>query len=226
MAAAPAPVAVAPASAAEPARDEGWIFELGVGFGGGRSHTAYARRLRDFGFEGPAGRHSDLYYALSAGRRLHQHMVVGLTFCDLDAREFTRENDELTQHFDWITHAFGAWLQGDIGLGRRTVNLFARAGGGVTVATTAFDEVVVDDPTADDRNLEITAHLEPDEERFMRYYLAASGGLHIMPWDNVGFLFEYRYVYAPAIENLFGETHDAGAGVFLTGVRVRSWELP
>jgi uncharacterized caspase-like protein len=214
-----------PAPAPDPGGDEGWGLELMVGAGGGDRDDAYAQRLVDFGFEAKGvtiGR-----YAFSATRRLLDHLGVGITFLNLDSADYKRDNQGIDQRFTWNSHAVGAFVQGDLSLGHhRLLVAFVRAGGGLAYGSTSFEEIVVDsafadsDPAFDD----VSAHTRKVHDSFTSYYLSASGGLQIMPWDNGGFQIEGNYVHAPALGNLTGETHDVGGFSFLIGVRLRTWE--
>jgi hypothetical protein len=214
-----------PPPAPDPRGDEGWGLELMVGAGGGDREDAYAQRLVDFGFEAKGvtiGR-----YAFSATRRLLDHLGVGITFLNLDSADYKRDNQGIDQSFTWNSHAVGAFVQGDLSLGHhRLLVAFARAGGGLAYGSTSFEEIVVDsafadsDPSFDD----VSAHTRKVHDSFTSYYLSASGGLQIMPWDNGGFQIEGSYVHAPALGNLTGETHDVGGFSFLIGVRLRTWE--
>jgi hypothetical protein len=217
---------VSPAIAAPPdTRDEAWVLEASVGLGDGHREDSYQTRLYSFGFLSQDS--GTLRYTLSAGRRVQDHLVLGISFANLDTASFKRENEGLTQHFSWSSHALGAFAQGDLSTGKhRLLNLFVRAGIGVAWATTSFDRIE-DLPPFADRNpslQETTATTRKAEQSFASYYLAAGGGLQVMPDNNVGFHFEARYLFAPAIDNLTGESHDVGGFAILLGMRLRTWQ--
>jgi hypothetical protein len=214
-----------PAPVPDPGGDEGWGLEVLVGAGGGQRDDAYDHRLQDFGFE--PGEFTIGRYTFAATRRLLPHLGVGITFFNLDAGDYKRDNQGIDQSFTWNSHALGAFVQGDLAGGHhRALTLFARAGGGLAYGSTTFDEIVVDPAFADtDPSFEdVSARTRKTHDSFTGYYLAAGGGLQIMPWDNGGFQIEGRYVYAPALDDRSGETHDVGGASLLFGVRLRTWE--
>ena len=184
----------------------------------------YASRLHQFGFEHESttvGR-----YALAIDLHLLEHLAVGATFFNLDAEEYVRDNQGIEQEFSWSSHALGGFVQGDLSIEeRRAVVFFTRLGGGVAYGTSVLDEIVVDgDFTDSDGSSDsYTERTREAEESFSSPYFEFSLGAQIMPTELVGFLMEIRYVFAPALENLTGDTHDVGGVAAMFGLRVRSW---
>jgi hypothetical protein len=214
-----------PVTAPPDTRDEAWVLEATAGFGDGHREDSYHARLVSFGFTSMD--FGTIRYTLSAGRRVHDHLVLGISFANLDTASYKRTNEGLTQHFAWGSHALGAFAQGDLSTGKHRLFIaFARAGVGVAWATTSFDKI--DDlPAFADRNPSLqdtSATTHKDEQSFASIYLSAGGGVQIMPDENIGFHFEARYLFAPAIDNLTGETHDLGGVAILLGMRLRTWQ--
>ena len=58
-----------------------------------------------------------------------------------------------------------------------------------------------------------------ENDSYFGYQLAASVGAHLMIFDNWGLSFKMTAVVAPAINNLFGDTHDSGGTYGALGVR-------
>jgi hypothetical protein len=203
---------------------EGFIFEFGLGGGWGAHNDAYVRRLEDFQLDSKDN--SWVRFTVAAGRRLIDNLVLGLEWFDLSSRNFERDLD-FKQSFSFNAHAVGPFVQGDIGFGeRRAVNFFARAGGGVSIAWTSFDAALMqDDFTSDNPSFEnTTVQTHAVTQTFFKPCLWLSGGLSLTPSRYFGFVFEFRYAFAPGLENEFGDVHNLGGLAFTAGLRLRSWE--
>jgi hypothetical protein len=206
--------------------DEGWVLELGAGFGGGHDQDAYIQRLHDFDFSRNSGALDGARFTLSLGRRVHPNLLLGLSYFNLQALSYQRDF-ELKQSFSLNAHALGPFVQGDLPFGRRRIlSFYGRLGIGVSVAWTSFDAVVPSAPFPDQQPAlqDTTARTKQMGQSFVRPCGWISAGVQLMPWRYIGFQFELRYVVAPAIENEFGETHDLGGFAWTTGIRLRTWE--
>jgi hypothetical protein len=198
-------------------------FDATVGLSTSSAHDdAYADRLRDFGFQYESttiGR-----YALALDVHLREHLAIGATFFNLDAEDYSRDNQGVTQAFTWDSHAVGGFVQGDLATEpQRTVVFFARFGAGLAYGTSHLDEIVVEGDFSGDGLPpdSYDVHTRDAKESFSSYYLAGSLGVQIMPFEHGGLLMEARYVHAPALENLTGETHDLGGLAVMFGLRLR-----
>ena len=212
--------------AAESARsgEEGFVLELLVGLGGRNGSSAYDKRLETFVYsEESAGL---LRFSASAGRRVHDHLVLGLSWFNLDNAQYQRANERVEQAFELDAHAFGAWVQGDYSFGPQRFIFFVRAGGGLVLASTELDAVnaessfVDTDPSFED----ITTPTHKVDQQELGAYVAFGGGLQVMLLKYLGFMVEARYAIAPTLENELGDTHDLGGIAVLTGLRLRTWE--
>ena len=204
--------------------DEGFVLELLAGLSDWHNGDAYHQRLSDFGYT--TDQIVILRYSLGAGRRLHDHLVVGLNWFNLDGATYERRGEQVTQKFDLQAQAVGAWVQGDYSFRRRRFILFARAGAGAVFASTEFDAVDVESRFADTEPAfeDITSQTRKVDQHYVSAYGAVGAGLQVMPSDFFGFMVEARYAIAPVIKNELGDTHDMGGFAVLTGVRVRTWE--
>jgi len=208
-------------------KDEGWILELGLGFGSGHDTSRYISRLRVFDF----GKDSNDIYtvvhpAASVGRRVHPNLVLGLGYLSLQSLAFVRTG-EVTQQFNWSGDAAFGFVQGDMGLARRRMlNVFARVGAGASFASTSLDAVLPERATGSQPVgfQDTTIRTKTVTQHFLRPCGYISAGLQVMPSRYVGFAIELRYVWAPAIENLFDEVHDLGGPMLVLSFRARSWE--
>jgi hypothetical protein len=211
---------------AEPKGHEGFSLELLVGLASDHGDGPYAHRLTEFGFE--EGTHSVGRYHVGVGRRLFDHFVIGLTFGNLDAADYTRLNDEAgEQTFEWESYEAGGYLQADASFGRRRIlTPYARAGGGVAYGWTSLD-AVVSDPEFMDSNAsfeDTTADTHSVERSFSGVHVWGALGLIIGTRENVAFQFELRYGVAPVLDNRLGESYDVGGWGFIGGLRLRTWE--
>jgi hypothetical protein len=203
---------------------EGFILELGVGVGWGSHNDSYVRRLQTFQLQSQDS--GWLRFSIAAGRRLLDNLVVGLQYFNLSSRDFERDL-EFQQSFKFNAHAVGPFVQGDIGFGeRRAINLFLRAGGGLSIAWTSFDAASMqDDFTSDNPSFEnTTVQTHEVTQTFVRPCAWISAGLDFMSSRYLGFAFEWRYAFASGIENEFGEVHNVGGMSVTAGLRLRSWE--
>lgn len=207
--------------------DEAWLIDLALGFGTGHEGTEYVQRLTDFGFVAEGNPAEGPRFMLAVGRRLHPHLAAGLSYFNLQGDDYARAVDlSQEQSFGWNAHALGAFAQGDVGLARRAVNLFARLGAGVSFAWTELEAVVPEQPLADRDPAfqDTTLRTQTVSQTYVRPCGWLATGLHLSPWRHFGFLIEGRYVYAPALDNELGDTYDLGGLSLLVGLHIRTWE--
>jgi hypothetical protein len=81
---------------------------------------------------------------------------------------------------------------------------FAQAGLGLSVGRSRF---------SDDRGA--VSH-----DTFLGWQLSGSAGVSWTPWDHWGVVTRIRWQHVPVIDNLIGDTHDAGGVSLLTGVHL------
>jgi hypothetical protein len=207
--------------------DERWILELGVGLGIEHLHSSYLRTLHNFGFSDGETVLDDinLRFTVNLGWRLSRHLLVGLSYVNLQERDYQRTSD-VAQKFGWAGHSAMAFLQGDVSMGRRRLfTLFSRLGLGASLAWTTFDAIQpgtdLPDPQA---SLEdTTPHVKQVRLHFVRPCGFISAGLQLAPSRYVGFTLEARWVVAPAIENSFGQYQDLGGVNVGFALLLRSW---
>jgi hypothetical protein len=204
--------------------EEGWVLELGAGFGLSYVHDDYNRRLSEFEF-GDAS-HGFFRFSINVGRRVQHHLLIGLSWFNLEQQEYSRDLGA-PQKFSWTAHALAPFLQADLTVGRRRLlNAFARVGAGLSLAWTSFDALepisgwANQSPSLEDT----TANTHEVTQYFVRPLGFIGAGLQIMPSRFFGAQFEVRYILAPGISNALSETHDLGGLVFTTGLRFRTWE--
>ena len=201
-------------------RDEGWVLELSAGMALSLNKGAYFERLQQFGFEEHLDMLDLLRVSVSAGRRLHPHLLVGGSYFNLGASEY-RRFVEFAQHFAWVAHGFGVFAQADHSFGRRRLlNIFGRLGAGLSAAATRFDAVIASPQQTDPQP--VRTHVV--EQSYLRACGWIGAGVQLMPSRFVGVQFEVRYVVAPGIDNEIGETQQLGGLTAMGGLRLRTWE--
>jgi hypothetical protein len=96
------------------AEDEGWILELGTGFGSGVGNDAYLRRLHEFEFQREERLVDfDMRYTVHVARRVDRHLVFGLGYMNLESGSYERFI-EFSQAFSWSAHAMSVFVQADL----------------------------------------------------------------------------------------------------------------
>ncbi|HVV86855.1 MAG TPA: caspase family protein [Kofleriaceae bacterium] len=170
------------------AGDDGprWHVALTTSIAGLR-HDGYTDRLVDFGYhEQGVG----LEPALSGHllRRIHPHFLVGGEAGIVDNNEWFR--DSMT--FKFFTASAGA--VGRAETGDRWI-AWAELSAGLALSQSTFVDV--------DGNRKV--------ERFPGPYLGAAIGTDVQVTDHVGLSARLSTSYAPTLDNLIGDQHDAGA---------------
>jgi len=192
-------------------RYEVWALELGLG-AAWRLTDAYNHTLGDFGFEEPLiDIEAEMAVSVSAVYTFSRYLSVLINFQVLDENSYDRkvwdlDGNERFQYFDWWSYGIGVFVRGSLPLFDGVLNPYLQAGGGLTWGNTTLTD-------------HLPASTEVDDETFYGYWLGASLGVQLMPWQSFGFFCEGSYISAPTIENLVGEVHDSGGLVFYTGVR-------
>lgn len=208
-----------------PTGEEGFFLELTYGYGEPTGDGAYERRLEAFDFERQGT--DDARYSIAVGYRLQRHLAAGLWHFNMDGADYARDSGSAPQDFVWDSQALGAFVQVDYGIGPlRNVNLFARGGGGLALASTEFDAIKTnvvfagEDPSLQD----LSATTERVDDDFAGYFLTLGAGVQIMPFEVFGFTLEGRYTFSPVLDNALGDVRDVGGLAVLFGLRLRTWE--
>jgi hypothetical protein len=218
----PAPARGAPP--AEPAETprrapERWAVEVGAHLGRA-GEDAYQRRLRDFGFRWRGG--AVIGPEVAVSRAWSERWGLLLHWTQLETALFTRTNrvgvaerqDDLT----WSTHALGLHARALLPLCAGRVRLYAQAGGGVAVGTTAFATGL------DDRG-----RRGDGTESHRRWHAGlqggGAGGIQVMG-QRLGFLAQLRYLYAAPVVNQLGDRRQSGGLDVLVGLRMKLGGAP
>lgn len=174
----------------------------------------YAQTLNRFGFERDMFDELDsmFYVGLAAKWRFKPHMSLVLEFSPLERMEYVAEDagqDDYEPgediHFSWKTYRLGLYLRGHFDLFRGWVEVHGQVGGGLGFGVTKYDDA----STAGDAFV----------ERHWGYHLAAGAGISLVPWRHLGFhLIEAQGIWAPIIDNEFGDTHHSAGLVVTSGV--------
>jgi hypothetical protein len=205
-----APLAVAAKGIGYSPRER-WTFHAALGASSVRNDR-FIGRLTDFGFE------DSLYFgvprfSLDAMRVVGRHLALGIELASLDERVFRRQSSTTLSGQDerywWATYELGAFLLVDYSLWRDRLVPYARAGVGLTLARTSYQEI--------DDNTHVVK--SDDGTTDFGYALRAGAGLGVMPWRHVGFFVEANATYAPTVDNLLGDVHDSGGLGLLLGLR-------
>jgi hypothetical protein len=195
----------------DPPPRERWAFLVALGAASARNDR-YVTRLGDFGF-------SDQLefglprFSIAAARAVRRHLAFGVELASLDERVFRRSSSTTLsgqdERFWWATYTLGLFAAGEYPLWRERLIPYLRAGVGVALARTSYQEidaathVVLSDDTASD----------------FGYSLRAAAGVAIMPWRHFGLYIEGTATFAPTIDNLVGDVHDSGGLGALLGLR-------
>ena len=174
---------------------------------GGEREDGYTQTLQDFGFQEDA-------FSIAGGvdvmvtRQVHRYLHVGGSLGQAGSPRYTRDTDVAPLRFEWGTTLLQAIAQGELTAGEdgflKRVALYARAGAGVAMGRTRFDDQ--DDMTT--------------RETF--FGPALSGALGVRLEDlfkrGLGISAGYELQYHPTIENLTGDTHAGGGHRFSLGL--------
>ena len=189
-------------------REEHLFFEAGLG-GLVPRNDSYTRRLEAFELFADKSRKMRLHVAVSVQVNLLRYLKVGIAYSLLDDSRFESE----LETFSWRAHRLSATVRGLWPVANDWLVLYLQIGAGLAMAGTDYERNSEAVPLADTRRKEVSYH-----ERFLGYNLAGGAGLQLTPWQHVGFLWQLDYIFAPVIENLMSDTHDAGGLAIIHGV--------
>jgi hypothetical protein len=177
-----------------------WYVLMTAGIGQ-ETDDAFTRRLRDFEYDGDrAAAHA----VVSALHRVHPMVMVGGELGLAASSEWRRDTDDETMTFRWWTGTLGAAARGEYRRPGATLVPFAQASAGLSLARSRFD---------DDQDM-------TTRDTFLGWYLAASAGLAWTPVTHWGLTLQGRWSHVPVLDNLIGDTHDAGGLSVLAGFHV------
>jgi uncharacterized caspase-like protein len=177
-------------------------FELASAVGDER-RDGFTDRLGAFGYTQNARVSAGL--ALNVLRRVDRRLWLGGFAAYSAAPEWSLSTERQPLRFTWTTSVIGALARAvqpfaDAGwLGR--FGAYAQLGAGLAIARTRFTD-------QDD----MATH-----ERFFGWAVTLGGGLHVDITHGLGLSVGYQLDYAPAIDNLTGDTHAIG-GHRLSGI--------
>lgn len=171
-----------------------WSVEVALAVGGAGA-DGFTRRLETFGFVEEAFTPRTAI-TLEAHRRVLPYLALTGRLARLDTERWRRTTESEDLEFSVTSHA--------LTIGGR---LEWRTGGGGLVA---WSEAGAGVTWARDRLEDEEDQVETDD--FVRPHLAAAAGITMMsPWlDGVGLDLDARYLYAPTVDNLVGDTLDVG----------------
>jgi len=156
---------------------------------------AYTKRLDDFGYTqqlGPAGQ-----LAFTALHRVHPYLATGVEFGELLAPEWKRGTDLMPLRFQFHVTTISGVMRGERRVLRR-VQVFGQGAIGLAIGG---DELT--DETG-----------KVSTDRYWSYVAGVGVGAIWTPFDHLGLTVRGTYAHAPAVDNLIGDTHDAG-GLFV-----------
>lgn len=163
----------------------------------------FTRTLEGFGYrEGlaPGGR---LQLSVNLVGRYGPHFAAVVTGTTLASRTFERDGEARTIEYTWQSYAWGLGARASLPLWGGRLTPFAQVGGGLAMATTSF----------------ANATGGTDEDVQWGWDLNARGGLAWRLGRRWSLLGEASYTTAPIIDNLIGDTHDAGGTSIILGAR-------
>lgn len=186
---------------------------LEVGFGGlFTGDDGYNTTLEEFRFE----QSEDIFehaatFSVAAAYALTGSISLVAGWSMLDSGRYEREafdqnTDRRYQYFSWSSHAVGLYGRWTVALFRWQVRAYLQGGAGVSWGHTRYED-------------DLQASTEIDEQTHWGFHLAAHGGLQVMPLRNFGFFGQVGYIYAPAIDNELGQSHNSGGPQAVIGLR-------
>lgn len=182
-------------------RRRAWGFDLVVGLGRGVD-DGYNQRLRDFGYHEALYSDVDGQLAVSGWLELTPALAGVVELGLVGGGDYQRDTMLEPLRVSWSTTTLGARLRASHTL--RSVTFFGEAGGGLAVARTHF----TDEAGRESNDL------------FLGPHAAAAAGVELRPWRRFGILVRGSWMWAPAIDNLIGDTHDSGGLYVGAGLRV------
>jgi uncharacterized caspase-like protein len=176
--------------------------EFGVGFVR-PTVDGFNDRLEDFGYEEVDAPLARAHFAISAVTTFTPNFGLVGSLATLGGGSYERPGEAGPLEYSWQGFAAGLYARGSLPLVGGALLPFVQAGGGVGLA---FDELA--GRTADS-----------EEATHWGWHLGAGAGLAVPVSRHVALFAEASYVMAPLVDNLLGDTHDAGGALFLFGGR-------
>jgi Caspase domain len=175
--------------------------ELSLALGGGVD-DAYTKRLRDFGYKQELGAPGVLGVAVLS--RVHPQLATGIELDSLLAPAWKRDTELQPLRFRYTVTALSP---------------IVRAGHQLSTHTWAYAQAGLGLARGHDELTDETGQIR--EATYWSYAVSVAGGLTWAPLRPIGFTLRGSYVHAPAVDNLVGDTHDAG-GLFVGfGLEIR-----
>lgn len=182
-----------------------WSFELAVGLAAARDDD-FTRGLETFGYQRDF---MSLRGSLAGEAQLRILPSISLfgRLSRIASETWSRETESEPMEFSVTSHAVTGGGHAELRSRGQGAILWAEAGVGVTWARDRFENEMD----------------EVDHQNFLGPHLAAAAGLTLYsPWlRGVGFDFDARWLYAPTVDNLVGDTMDVGGVFFGLGVVYR-----
>ncbi|NOZ86707.1 MAG: caspase family protein [Deltaproteobacteria bacterium] len=185
------------------------VFSMELAFGGTLGRTdKYTDRLETFGYEAQLFSGNNIYLQASLLYHLSRNLALDLTYSTLDQGDYKRminsqsgNNEE--SRFDWTAHRISLEARASLPLLDYWLTPYIQAGGGMTIVKSHMS----------------VENGENDIQYHYGYNISVSAGLSTMFWQHFGMFVQGGYVFAPALKNLVGDTHDDGGFTFSIGVR-------
>jgi hypothetical protein len=175
-----------------------WSFELGVGLAG-ENDDDFTRNLETFGFQ---RQFLSLRASLSgeAQLRILPYLSLFGRLSRIESETWLRDTESEPMEFSVISHAVTGGGHAELRSRGQHAVLWGEAGVGLTWARDRFENEMD----------------EVDHQNFLGPHVSAAAGLTLYsPWlRGVGFDFDARWLHAPTVDNLVGDTMDVG-GVFV-----------
>lgn len=166
---------------------------------GGHGGDAFTRRLEDsFGYDRGFAVRGAL--TVDVTRRLAPHLAATARLSRITSETFSRSTELEPIEYSVTSHALTVAGRGELASRSDRAILWAEAGAGLTWARDRLED-------EEDMTL-VESHLGP--------HLTAGAGLDLYTqrWPRLGFALAARWIYAPTVDNLAGDTMDVG-GVFV-----------
>ena len=181
---------------ARPALSSPWSFELAVGLAGARDDD-FTRNLETFGFTRDF---MSLRGVISGEAQLRVLPYVSLfgRLSRIVSETWSRGTESEPMEFSVTSHALTGGGRAELRSRGQHAILWGEAGLGVTWARDRFENEMD----------------EVDHQNFLAPNLSAAAGLTLYAGRGVGVDLDARWLYAPTVDNLVGDTMDVG-GVFV-----------
>jgi hypothetical protein len=179
-----------------------WSIELATGLGVGVD-DAWSKRLETFGYQQPFPS-IPASIGVTALHRVHPSVSTGVELLHIASPEWRRATDRQALVYSYGVTAMSAIVRTGTRLGPRSA-AFAQVGLGFAQGRDELTDAAG-----------MTTH-----DASWSWTVGATGGLTWLVRESFGITLRASYVHAPAIENLIGDTHDAGGLFFGLGLEMR-----